>query len=131
MKYEFMKYDWKNKTILVAEDDDGNFFLLQCYLEETNANVIRAENGQEAIDICKLNSNIDIILMDNRMPEKTGLEATQEIREFNKNIPIISVTAFAYDDNEKKAFEVGCNHFMTKPLTEENLFPVIDRFFNK
>ncbi|HBF88904.1 MAG TPA: hypothetical protein DDX39_09710 [Bacteroidales bacterium] len=126
-----MEYNWTNKTILVAEDDDGNYFLLQCYLEETNINIIRALNGQEAIDICKTNANIDVILMDNRMPEKTGLEATIEIRKFNKNVPIVSVTAFAYDENEILAFEVGCNHFMTKPLTEENLFPVLEKYFSK
>lgn len=126
-----MKYEWKNKTILVAEDDEGNFFLLRCYLEETNANIIRAFDGQEAIDICKSNTDIDIILMDNRMPNKDGLEATIEIRKFNKTIPIISVTAFAFDENEQKALDAGCNYFLTKPLTEENLFPIIEKFFAK
>lgn len=125
-----MKYNWKDKTILIAEDDDGNFFLLECYLEETNVNIIRAYNGQEAIDICKANTNIDVILMDNRMPIKDGLEAVVEIREFNKIVPIISVTAYAYDDDQNKAISAGCNFFLTKPLTDKNLFPVIAKFFN-
>jgi len=71
--------DWSNKTVLVAEDADDNYFLLTAILKKTKLKLIRANNGQEAVDICNENKEIDAILMDLSMPVMDGLEATKII----------------------------------------------------
>lgn len=121
--------NYSNYTILVAEDDDGNFQLLEYYLSEFNCKVIRAINGNEAIEIYKKNKNIDLIFMDVRMPLIDGIEASQKIRLINNNAKIIFVTAFAYDNEEILKFLKNCNKVLSKPITTEIIKEIFLQYF--
>ncbi|MFC2138657.1 response regulator, partial [Bacteroidota bacterium] len=107
--------NWESKRILIAEDTDINYFLLVEALKPTNAQIFRADNGQEAVDFC-MNNEVDIVLMDINMPVLNGLEATRKIRDFNKNIPIIAQTAQSQPDDPEKCKQAGCNDYISKPI---------------
>lgn len=109
------------KTILVAEDEDSNFLLIKELLSNTSFNILRAINGQEAIDVCKKTPSIDIVLMDIKMPVMDGYEATRQIKAFLPNLPIIAQTAYFLESDKNKAFESGCNDFVSKPFNK-NVF---------
>lgn len=109
--------------ILVAEDNESNYILLKHMLK--GYNLVHVYNGEEAIEELKKNS-YDIILMDMMMPKMGGLEATRIIREFNKEIYIISITANAFDSDRLKALEAGSNGFITKPIKKEELLEMIN-----
>lgn len=101
--------------ILIAEDTDSNFILENSMLKKMYT-VERALDGIEAIEKCQA-INPDLILMDMQMPRMDGLEATKKIREFNKNVPIIAVTAFAFEQDKINALAVGCNTYVSKPIS--------------
>jgi len=115
-----------NKKVLVAEDVDSNFKLIKYFLGSTGFDIIRAENGKEAVDICLLDVNIDLILMDIKMPVMDGYTAVKIIRENGINIPIIAQTAYAEDRD--KAFEIGCSGFISKPFDKKGLLKVIGEY---
>ena len=109
-------------TVLVAEDDRTNYMLLERSLvKEFRANVLHAENGYEAVNLFESTPNIDLVLMDMKMPEMDGYEATRLIRKISTTVPIIAVTAFALIADSEKALEVGCNDYVSKPFDRENL----------
>lgn len=111
-------------TVLIAEDDDSNFRLLKEFLSTLKLNIIRAINGIEAIEACRSNQ-IDLVLMDMRMPEMDGYEATRRIRQFLPHLPIIAQTAYSSERDVEKAMECGCNDFISKPLNREVLISMI------
>ena len=111
------------KTILVAEDIDSNFKLIKYYLAGANINIIRASNGQEAVEKVLSENKIDLILMDLKMPVMDGCNAIKIIRETNKKTPIIAQTAYA--DERDNAIEIGCNGFITKPFDKNSLLKTI------
>lgn len=104
--------------VLIAEDNDSNFSLVQHILFKYN--LTRVKNGVEALEKIR-NEQYDIILMDMKMPIMGGLEAVRKIREFNTKIPIIALTAYAFDSDRASAMEAGCNAFLTKPLNKSQL----------
>jgi CheY-like chemotaxis protein len=108
--------DWSDKTILIADDIHTNFLLLEAILRNTQAKLIWAKNGMEAVAMCLDHQNIDLILMDIQMPEKNGIEATKEIRQFRKDLPIVAQTAFTVEFAEHNILEAGCNQILTKPI---------------
>jgi PAS domain S-box-containing protein len=118
-------------TLLIAEDEDSNFMLLEELLSEININIIRAINGLEAIEICKTNKNIDLVLMDIKMPVMDGYEATKQIREFMPDLPIIAQTAYTTDIDKNKAFACGCTDFISKPIKQELLISTIKELLKK
>ena len=115
------EYNWGNKTILIAEDTEMNYLFLVEALKPTNVKVLRAKDGEEAIEIFKDNPQIDLILMDINMPKLDGFETTRKIRETNKSIPIIAQTALNIEDAREKSDKVGCDDFILKPI-KLNLF---------
>lgn len=125
------QFNWQGKTILIAEDELNNYTLLENIIKPTNADVIWVKNGLEAVEACKLNSKIDLILMDIKMPEMNGLEATKRIRKTNKKIPIIAQTAFAMPNDEDNCLRAGCNDYMAKPLKVEEILIKINALINK
>ncbi len=125
----FTGYNWKGKLILIVEDDDVNYKFIETLLLENNAKILRAKNGNQAIELCKSINKIDLILMDIKMPEMDGYEATREIRNLNKTIPIIAQTAFASDENRQKCLEAGCNDQISKPIDIEELLTKINNYF--
>jgi PAS domain S-box-containing protein len=117
----FIENQWKDKRILVAEDDDLNFEYIKAILEPTEAIIIRAKDGNQAVKLCS-SLDFDLILMDIRLPILNGIQATQHIREMGKNTPIIAQTAFAMDDDEQKCLAAGCNKYIAKPISKEKLY---------
>jgi CheY-like chemotaxis protein len=115
----------KSKTLLIAEDEEINFILLKALLSSLNLNILRAKNGLEAVEFCKSNGPLDLILMDIRMPVMDGCEATKQIRGFMPNLPIIAQTAFTTEAEKSKAFESGCNDFINKPIKKEILLDLV------
>jgi hypothetical protein len=109
------------KTILIAEDEDYNFMFIEAILSRVKFEIIRAENGVEAVEMCKSNPNIDLVLMDIKMPIMNGYEATTLIKEFMPDIPIIAVTAYSTEADKNKAFASGCTDFLSKPFKGEML----------
>jgi len=122
-------YNWQDKTILVVEDEHINFRYLQEILKKTQANIIRAENGFEAIE-CAKNNKVDIILMDIKLPIMDGYEATRQIRQFNKDIPIIAQTAYVMSGEEEKTKEAGCNDYLTKPLRIKTVLDALAKYLD-
>ena len=105
----FSQDDKATRTILVAEDEDINYFLLSEFFEGVDINLVRAINGKEAVEIAKSDSVIDLVLMDIKMPVMDGYEATKQIRLSNETLPIIVQTAFSNDEDIDKAYASGCN----------------------
>ncbi len=118
-----------SKTILIAEDDNLNFLLLKKLIEKTEANIVRASNGREAVDIMESGGRIDLILMDIKMPIMSGYEAVGLIRQKNANIPIIAQTAYAMSEEKRLAMESGCNYYLTKPIDHGELFNLLKEIF--
>ena len=94
---------------------------LESLLRSTEAELIWARNGLQAVDIQAGRNDIDLILMDIRMPEMNGLQATEKIRNSDKDIPIIALTAFAFADDREKSMEAGCTEHLSKPVKIEEL----------
>ena len=114
------------KVILVAEDVESNFKLIRYFLSGSNAEVLHAYNGKEAVEKCFSAGNIDLILMDIKMPVMDGYTAVKLIREKNAEVPIIAQTAYA--DDREKAMECGCSGFISKPFDRKSLFKVLSEF---
>ena len=114
------------KVILVAEDIESNFKLIRYFLSGSNAEILHAYNGKEAVEKCLSTGKIDLILMDIKMPVMDGYTAVKLIREKNTIIPIIAQTA--YIDDKEKAIECGCSGFISKPFDKKSLFKVLRDF---
>lgn len=117
------------KTVLIAEDTDSNYILTKAILSK-EYHLERAKDGMEAVNMF-VEINPDIILMDMKMPNLGGLDATRIIRELSPDVPIVALTAFAYDHDRKAALDAGCNDFLTKPFTQEVLKETIKKWVNK
>lgn len=121
---------WVNKNILIAEDDDINFMFIKEALRKTGCNLIRAVNGEEAIEFYRKRKSVDIILLDIQMPKKNGIEVLKYIRNTNKEIPIIVQTAYAMADERTKCIDAGCNDYFSKPLHINKLMMAIEKYLN-
>jgi CheY-like chemotaxis protein len=117
----------KNLKILVAEDDEISYKLLSTMLQEISKEVIHTETGVEAIKSCINNPDLDLILMDMRMPDMDGYEATRQIRKFNADIIIIAQTAYGFSSDREKAIEAGCNDYISKPIDKTLLYELIKK----
>ncbi|MEI6435247.1 MAG: histidine kinase N-terminal 7TM domain-containing protein [Bacteroidota bacterium] len=107
--------------ILITEDDQVNYYFLRVILAKAGHKVMHTVTGGETIEICRQNPGIDVIIMDFKLPDMDGYEATREIRKFNAEIPIIALTAYAIEGDREKALEAGCNHYLSKPVKKEEL----------
>jgi PAS domain S-box-containing protein len=123
-------YDWSGKRILVAEDEELNWMFIREMIRKSGAEVLRARNGVEAV---KLSGELkpDAILMDIKMPEMDGIEATRKIRESDRTVLIIAQTAFVMQKEKEESLNAGCNHFVTKPLDRTVIMEMIDCYFRK
>lgn len=121
----------EEEIILVVEDDNINYLLIEKILQPIKAKIIRAKDGVEAVEICKENKEIDLILMDIRMPNMNGYEAFSKIREFNKNVPIIAQTSYSFEEELNKIKELGFNGFLSKPIKKEELFKLMRLYLKK
>jgi CheY-like chemotaxis protein len=117
--------------IAIAEDDDASFLYLKSILKEISSSIISCVNGVEVVEQCRQNPDIDVVLMDIRMPVLNGYEATRQIREFNKEVKIIAQTAFALVGDREKAFQAGCNGYISKPVQKNKLLDLINKISKK
>jgi CheY-like chemotaxis protein len=117
-------FEEKNKQtfILIAEDDDTNFAVMEMLIKQaTRSQVIRAVNGQEAIDICLQNKDIILVLMDIKMPVLDGLEATRQIKSKMPDLKIVAITAYAMSGDENMVRMAGCDDYIAKPVSVKEL----------
>jgi signal transduction histidine kinase len=119
------------KTILIAEDDNINFLLLKRILELKKHTVLRAVNGQQAVDMCKENSDIHLVFMDIKMPILNGFEAFKIIHSFNPNLPVIAQTAYSSTEDYERIIKLGFSGYISKPLDKSKIYELIDTVFQK
>lgn len=114
--------------VLIAEDEDSNYTVLNMLLEKKlKARVIRAVNGQEAVDHVRKNSKIQLVLMDIKMPVMDGFEATRLIKALRPEVPVIAITAYGLSGDEQRALDAGCNDYLAKPIQTALLFEKINK----
>lgn len=121
----------KKYTILIVEDEEINYIYLEtliCERFKLDSAILHARNGKEAIDICKNNPKIDLVLMDLKMPVMDGFEATRLIREFRPDLPVVAETAYSLREDMERALLAGCNDFISKPLSIECLYGIIVKY---
>ena len=123
--------DIKNLKILVTEDDTISRTLILKVLEEFGNEILIAQTGVEAVEICCNNPDLDLILMDIQMPQMDGYEATKEIRKFNKEVIILAQTAYALEGDKAKTIAVGCNGYISKPIKKEELSNLLQHYICK
>jgi len=114
------------KKVLVAEDNDSNFILMT-YILKKYYQFERAKNGQEAVEMVE-KGGFDIVLMDIKMPVMDGLEATKRIKEAHPELPVVALTANAFDNDRQLAFDAGCVDFLSKPVSSEACISTIRKF---
>ncbi len=114
------------KRILVAEDNDSNYMLMT-YILRKHYEFFRAKNGKEAVEMVE-SEKPDMVLMDMKMPLMDGLEATRQIRASYPDLPIVALTANAFDSDRQRALEAGCNDFVTKPVSAPVCLEVIAKY---
>jgi CheY-like chemotaxis protein/nitrogen-specific signal transduction histidine kinase len=117
------------KTILVAEDEESNFELVRIVLQK-RYHLVRARNGVQAVTKNE-EEKPDLILMDIRMPEMDGLDATRIIKEVNSNTPITALSAYAFEENIREAKAAGCDDFLAKPFRVEDLIEIIKKYIGE
>ncbi len=118
--------------ILIAEDGETNFLFLKTILTKMNDydfTIYRAKNGQEAVTICQENDNIDLVLMDIKMPIMDGYDATSYIKKMRPDLPVIAQTAYSIEEDVQKALDAGCDDFVSKPVDRKILKPILNKYF--
>lgn len=121
----------KNLKILVAEDDEGSASLISIVVRKFGKEIVKVRTGLEAVEACRKNPDIDLILMDIQMPEMNGYEATRLIRQFNEKVVIIAQTAYALSGDMEKAIEAGCTDYISKPIKNYELLKMMEKHFQK
>jgi len=115
--------------ILIVEDDEISENLLSIQISDFDMVPLKVRTGAEAVEVCRNNSEIDIILMDIQLPLMNGYEATRQIRKFNKDVIIIAQTAYGFSEDRKKAISAGCNDYISKPIQKIELVALIKKYF--
>jgi len=126
-----IKIPERKLKILIVEDVEFSSLLLSKMVENFTGEFLKVTTGKKAVETCRKNSDIDLILMDISMPEMDGYEAARQIRQFNQNVIIIAQTAHALYGDKEKALAAGCNDYASKPLNLTALSKMIDRYFRQ
>ena len=114
------------KRVLIAEDNDSNYILMT-YILKNRYEFERAVDGQQAVDMV-MTGRFDLVLMDIKMPKMDGLDATKLIKEKNPEMPVIALTANAFESDRQMAIEAGCVEFLTKPISSQRCLAAIAQF---
>lgn len=118
--------DWKDKVILIAEDEESNYTFLEHVLKRTGVRLLWAQNGKDAVNIAK-NEKVDLVLMDIRMPGMDGYEATEIIKKENKALPVIAQTAYALKGEKELSIGSGCDDYISKPIDITELMAILSK----
>ncbi len=111
----------KKRLILIAEDEISNYMLLETLLEPYPYKIIHVTNGKAALDECLDKPDIELVLMDIKMPVMNGLEATRLIKKVRPDLPVIAITAHALEGDRERVLDAGCDEYITKPIRREEL----------
>jgi PAS domain S-box-containing protein len=120
----------KKLKVLIAEDDYASEILMSKAIKNISREILKVRTGTEAVDACKKNPDIDLVLMDVKMAEMDGYEATTQIRKINKDVIIIAQTAYAQAGDRERALDAGCNDYISKPIMKDELLLLIKKNFN-
>ncbi|MFA9389780.1 MAG: ATP-binding protein [Prolixibacteraceae bacterium] len=115
--------------ILIAEDDEQSSSLMSILVEDLSREILKTNNGNDAVEICRNHPDIDVIFMDIQMPRLNGYEATRQIRQFNKDVVIIAQTAFSLVGDREKSIDAGCNDYISKPIKRDKLLDIMQLQF--
>ena len=128
-EHRFDSNSSKKINLLIADDDETSRTYLQALAQDKCQTIHFAKDGKEAVAICKKDTDIDLILMDIKMPEMNGYEATKRIRAFNKDVIIIAQTAYALNGDREKALKAKCNDYITKPIAKKDFMELLNNHF--
>ncbi|MDP3462636.1 MAG: PAS domain S-box protein [Bacteroidales bacterium] len=128
---EKVLYPLKKLKVLITEDDETTVKILSLLLRKYSKEILTAQNGYEALQICQANSDLDLILMDMKMPVMDGFEATRQIRLLNENVIIIAQTAYGLPGDREKTIASGCNDYITKPMNKAEIQAVMHKYFGE
>lgn len=123
-----MTFDWNSKTILIAEDEPANYLFIEKILRPTQVTLLRAENGNEAIEIIKNNQAIDLVLMDIYMPGMDGFETTYQIRQIRPELPVVAQTFYENQLEKEKVENAAFNDFIKKPININKLLVILGKY---
>lgn len=124
------KYNWKGKKALIVEDDPSAAFLLSEILQHTSMQVETVNSGLEAVEKCRTDPDIDVVLLDLQIPGITGFEAATLIKKERADLPIIAQSAYALIEEKERAIEAGCDAHISKPINAFDLLSAINHFLN-
>ncbi len=123
-------YHWKNKHILIVEDDESSALLLREILKNTGADLSFSRTGEEAVDHIRQHPEIDLVLMDINLPKKDGVSVTMEIREIRENIIVIAQSAYLLSAEQQQVSLTKFDDFITKPLNQYLLLSKIEKYLS-
>jgi two-component system sensor histidine kinase/response regulator len=123
----YEQYNWKDKSLLIVEDVDSNYHLIEKALKKTGITLKWAKDGQEALAFCQ-DFCPDAVLMDIQLPGKSGYEVTREILDMYPKMPIIAQSAYAFNNEKERILEVGCVAYITKPIKSKVLYETINKY---
>jgi len=128
MLFDPVLYSWENSTILIVEDDYSSVFYLKEILKDTHVNLEITGDGESAVEMCRSNPLINLVLMDIQLPVMDGLEATKLIKKMRPNLPVIAQTAYAMPYDLENCLKAGCDDYITKPIDMQELLEKISKF---
>lgn len=123
--------DLSNYSILIVEDEKSCYLYLYAALKRTNAKLHWVKDGQSAVDYIDQNNNVDLVLMDIKLPIMTGYRATEIIKAKNPNVAVIAQTAYAMAGDREKCMEIGCDDYLPKPFSTTSLYNAIGEQLNR
>ena len=121
--------NWEGKVILVVEDDEISLEFLKELFEPYQVRLLTVYNGKDAIEVCKKESDIDIVLMDVQLPIMNGREAMQEIKKIRPELPVIAQTAFAMSGDRERYLREGFDSYISKPIIVQELLTLVEKYF--
>jgi len=121
----------KRIKVLIAEDDEISTFYISTVLRVFSKDILKVRTGFEAVEACRKHTDIDLIMMDIKMPGMDGMEATRQIRQFNKEVVIIAQTAYSLVADQEKAIAAGCNDYISKPINKALLIELLVKYFKE
>jgi CheY-like chemotaxis protein len=130
MPIQSAEYNWKDKCILIVEDNHLTFMLLETALGPTGIKIIHADDGLKGIEAVKHNSRINLVLMDIQIPVINGCDATREIKKINPEMPVIIQTAHTMGDELRDCIKAGCNEYVSKPLVIKSLLRLMNKYLS-
>ena len=128
VKFENTIYNWKGKNVLIVEDDKANLYFLMELLQQTNVNVLKATNGEKALEIIENNKDIQLVLLDINLPKLSGNEIIKKIRLNDKDLPVIAQSAYSLRNEIMESMLLGFNDYITKPIDSKLLFSLMNKY---